>query len=63
MTKKYGLFHVTAFPGDVGPQEVKRVATGRSAITGRFVKQSTVKSNPKQTVNHDYGKGKGGKKK
>jgi len=25
--------------------------TGRSAITGRFVKQSTVKSHPKTTVN------------
>jgi GTPase SAR1 family protein len=24
---------------------------GRSAITGRFVKQSTVKSNPRTTVN------------
>jgi len=24
---------------------------GRSAITGRFVKQSTVKKNPKTTVN------------
>jgi hypothetical protein len=25
--------------------------TGRSAISGRYVKQSTVKSNPKTTVN------------
>jgi len=25
--------------------------TGRSAISGRFVKQSTVKSHPKTTVN------------
>lgn len=25
--------------------------TGRSAITGRFVRQSTVKSHPKTTVN------------
>ncbi|MGD9958135.1 hypothetical protein [Nocardioides sp.] len=24
---------------------------GRSAVTGRFVKQSTVRSNPKSTVN------------
>ncbi len=32
---------------------------GRSAITGRFVKQSTVKRHPTTTVNE----GKGGKKK
>lgn len=25
--------------------------TGRSAVTGRFVKQSTVRSHPKTTVN------------
>lgn len=30
---------------------------GRSAITGRFVKQSTVKSNPKTTTNESTGKG------
>lgn len=30
--------------------------TGRSAITGRYVKQSTVKSNPKTTVNESRGK-------
>jgi hypothetical protein len=29
---------------------------GRSAITGRFVKQSTVKSNPTMTVNRSRGK-------
>lgn len=34
---------------------------GRSAITGRIVKQSTVKSNPKQTVNEST-KRSGGKK-
>jgi hypothetical protein len=40
------------------PSEEGRMATkssggsrGRSAITGRFVKQSTVKKNPKTTVN------------
>lgn len=38
------------------------MATGRSAITGRFVKQSTVKSKPKTTVNHNYGKNKSKKK-
>ncbi len=32
---------------------------GRSAITGRFVKQSTVKSKPKTTVNESTKKGKG----
>ncbi len=32
--------------------------TGRSAITGRFVKQSTVRSNPKTTVNESRKKGK-----
>jgi hypothetical protein len=34
---------------------------GRSAVTGRFVKQSTVKKNPKTTVNQSTNKG--GKKK
>lgn len=34
---------------------------GRSAITGRFVKQSTVKKNPKTTINESSKKG--GKKK
>jgi hypothetical protein len=29
---------------------------GRSAITGRFVKQSTVKRSPKTTVNESTGK-------
>lgn len=29
---------------------------GRSAITGRFVKQSTVKKNPKTTTNESTGK-------
>lgn len=33
---------------------------GRSAITGRFVKQSTVKSSPKTTVNE---RTKGGQRK
>jgi hypothetical protein len=28
---------------------------GRSAISGRFVKQSTVKKNPKTTVNESAG--------
>jgi len=31
---------------------------GRSAITGRFVKQSTVKKNPKTTVNESKSKSK-----
>jgi len=31
---------------------------GRSAITGRFVKQSTVKSHPKTTVNETKSSGK-----
>lgn len=31
---------------------------GRSAITGRFVKQSTVRSHPKTTVNESRKKGK-----
>lgn len=30
---------------------------GRSAISGRFVKQSTVKGNPKTTVNESSKKG------
>jgi hypothetical protein len=30
--------------------------SGRSAITGRYVKQSTVKSNPKTTVNESRGR-------
>lgn len=30
---------------------------GRSSITGRFVKQSTVKKNPKTTTNESIGKG------
>lgn len=30
--------------------------TGRSAISGRFVKQSTVKKNPRTTVNESRGK-------
>ena len=30
---------------------------GRSSITGRFVKQSTVKKNPKTTTNESAGKG------
>lgn len=34
---------------------------GRSAVTGKFVKQSTVKKNPKTTVNEKTGKGKGKK--
>lgn len=34
---------------------------GRSAVTGRFVKQSTVKSHPKTTTNESTGKS--GKKK
>jgi hypothetical protein len=32
---------------------------GRSASTGRFVKQSTVSRNPKTTVNESTGKKKG----
>lgn len=44
-------------------KEVRTMATGRSAITGRFVKQTTVKGNPKQTVNHNYSKSKSSKKK
>jgi hypothetical protein len=32
---------------------------GRSAISGQFVKQSTVKKNPKTTVNESRGKRKG----
>jgi hypothetical protein len=38
-----------------------QVSEGGSAITGRFVKQSTVKKNPKTTTNESTGKG--GKKK
>ncbi|WP_168712685.1 MULTISPECIES: hypothetical protein [unclassified Streptomyces] len=30
---------------------------GRSAITGRFVKQATVKRHPKATTNESTGKG------
>ena len=30
--------------------------SGRSAITGRYVKQSTVKANPKSTVNESRSK-------
>lgn len=30
---------------------------GRSAITGRFVKQSTVKQHPRTTTNETTGKG------
>lgn len=30
--------------------------SGRSAISGRYVKQSTVKKNPKTTVNESRGK-------
>jgi hypothetical protein len=30
--------------------------TGRSAITGRFVKQSTVRKNPRTTVNESRSK-------
>jgi hypothetical protein len=30
---------------------------GRSAITGQFVKQSTVKTNPKTTINESTKKG------
>lgn len=29
---------------------------GRSAVTGRFVKQSTVKRHPKTTINESTGK-------
>ena len=32
--------------------------TGRSAISGKFVKQSTVRKNPKTTVNESRKKGK-----
>lgn len=35
---------------------------GRSASTGRFVKQSTVKRSPKTTVNETVKKSSGGKK-
>jgi hypothetical protein len=35
---------------------------GRSAISGRFVKQSTVKKSPKTTVNESAGKKGKGKK-
>ena len=31
---------------------------GRSSITGKFVKQSTVRRNPKTTTNESTGKGK-----
>jgi hypothetical protein len=46
----------------VGSQTGRRVHTmpgkrGRSAITGRFVKQSTVKKNPNTTTNESTGKG------
>lgn len=34
---------------------------GRSASTGKFVKQSTVKRHPTTTVNESTGKGKKGK--
>lgn len=34
---------------------------GRSAVTGKFVKQSTVRKNPKTTVNESARKGKKGK--
>lgn len=30
---------------------------GRSSVTGRFVKQSTVKQHPKTTTNESTGKG------
>lgn len=33
----------------------KAAKRGRSAISGRFVKQSTVKKNPKTTVNESTG--------
>lgn len=36
---------------------------GRSAITGRFVKQSTVKKNPKTTVNESSKSSKKARKK
>jgi len=35
---------------------------GRSAISGRFVKQSTVKKNPKTTVNESAKKSKSARK-
>jgi hypothetical protein len=36
---------------------------GRSAISGRFVKQTTVKRNPKTTVNESAKRSKGRKRK
>lgn len=35
----------------MGTEEEQRGKRGRSAETGRFVKQSTVKKSPKTTVN------------
>ncbi|GEK87485.1 hypothetical protein GCM10007198_12730 [Microbacterium aerolatum] len=39
-------------------EEVRNMAgkRGRSAVTGRFVKQSTVKRHPKTTTNESTGK-------
>jgi hypothetical protein len=37
--------------GVVVPSKSSGGSRGRSAITGRFVKQSTVKKNPKTTIN------------
>jgi hypothetical protein len=44
------------------PSKSSGGSRGRSAITGRFVKQSTVKKNPKTTVNESTKGGKSGKK-
>lgn len=39
-----------------GKKSGSRGKQGRSAITGRFVKQSTVRSHPKTTVNESRSK-------
>jgi hypothetical protein len=44
------------------PSKSSGGSRGRSAITGRFVKQSTVKKNPKTTVNESTKSKKGNKK-
>ncbi|WP_326806085.1 hypothetical protein OIE49_36770 [Streptomyces sp. NBC_01788] len=40
-----------------GKRSASNGQRGRSAVTGRFVKQATVKRHPKTTTNESAGKG------
>ncbi len=57
-----GIVVVSTTKGVLVPSKSSGGKRGRSAISGRFVKQSTVKKSPKTTVNESAKGSKKGKK-